>query len=102
MSPIGGRSQCGADLQAWTRLILPNGRSIALERQPNADAARNSELEDELDNHRGSLFKAALMSPPLSVGAKAGTGSDQNSLIQALRKGAGVLTRPASSSPAVV
>ena len=26
-------------LLAWTRLILPNGRSIVLERQPGADAA---------------------------------------------------------------
>ncbi len=41
-----------------------------------------------MDNHWGSLFKAALLSTLLSVGAEAGTGNNENSLIQALRQGA--------------
>src|SRR5450631_198044 len=75
-------------LLVWTRLIMPNGRSIVLERQPGADAAGYSGLEDEVDNHWGMLFKAAMLSTLLSVGSEAGTGSNENSLVQALRQGA--------------
>ena len=46
-------------LLVWTRLIMPNGRSIVLERQPGADAEGYAGLEDEVDNHWGTLFKAA-------------------------------------------
>ena len=75
-------------LLVWTRLILPGGKSIVLERQPGADAAGYSGLEDEVDNHWGMLFKAAMLSTLLSVGSEAGTGSNENSLVQALRQGA--------------
>ena len=64
-------------LLVWTRLIMPNGRSIVLERQPGADAAGYSGLEDEVDNHWGALFKsAALLSTLLGVGHELGSGSD--------------------------
>ncbi|TCU65515.1 conjugative transfer protein TrbI [Bradyrhizobium sp. R2.2-H] len=79
-------------LLVWTRLILPNGRSIVLERQPGADAAGYAGLEDQVDNHWGELFKAAALSTFLAVGTELGAGSDTNSndgaIIQALRHGA--------------
>ena len=56
-------------LLVWTRLIMPNGRSIVLERQQGTDAGGYSRLEDEVDNHWGELFKAALLSTILGVGA---------------------------------
>lgn len=74
-------------LLVWTRLIMPNGRSIVLERQQGADASGYSGLEDEVDHHWGALFKAALLSTLLSVGSEAGVGSNENSLIQAIRRG---------------
>ena len=43
-------------LLVWTRLIMPNGRSIVLERQTGADAAGYAGLEDEVDNHWGAPF----------------------------------------------
>ena len=49
-------------LLVWTRLILPSGKSIVLERQPGADTAGYSGLEDDVDNHWGMLFKAAVLS----------------------------------------
>ena len=55
-------------LLVWTRLIMPNGRSIVLERQQGADAGGYSGLEDEVDNHWAELFKAALLSTILGVG----------------------------------
>ena len=74
-------------LLVWTRLIFPNGRSIVLERQPGADAQGYAGLEDRVDNHWGQLFKAAILSTLLSVGSEAGTSSDENDLVQALRRG---------------
>jgi type IV secretory pathway VirB10-like protein len=79
-------------LLVWTRLIMPNGRSIVLERQPGADAAGYAGLEDEVDNHWGALFKAALLSTLLGVGSELGstTGTGTNSdVITALRRGSG-------------
>ena len=75
-------------LLVWTRLIMPNGRSIVLERQQGADAGGYSGLEDEVDNHWAELFKAALLSTVLGVGAQLGSGADTGSntdIIQALR-----------------
>ncbi len=74
-------------LLVWTRLIMPNGRSIVLERQPATDTQGYAGLEDEVDNHWGMLFKAAILSTLLSVGSEAGTGSNENSLVQAIRQG---------------
>ena len=77
-------------LLVWSRLIMPNGRSIALERQPGTDAAGYSGLEDQVDNHWATLFKAALLSTLLGVGSElgstAGTGSNSD-VITALRRG---------------
>ena len=75
-------------LLVWTRLIMPNGRSIVLERQPAADVQGYAGLEDEVDNHWGMLFKAAILSTLLSVGSEAGTSNSENSLVQAIRQGA--------------
>jgi type IV secretion system protein VirB10 len=77
-------------LLMWTRLIMPNGRSIILERQTGADRAGYSGLEDEVDNHWGTLFKAALLSTLLGVGSELGstTGAGSNGdVITALRRG---------------
>ncbi|WP_027528511.1 TrbI/VirB10 family protein [Bradyrhizobium sp. Ec3.3] len=80
-------------LLVWTRLIMPNGRSIVLERQPGADAAGYSGLEDHVDNHWKELLGAAALSTLLAVGTEVNSGSDVNNtnsaLIQALRRGAG-------------
>ena len=66
---------------------MPNGRSIVLERQPGADPEGYAGLEDQVDNHWGALFKAALISTILSVGSEAGTSNNQNSLLDSIRRG---------------
>ncbi|WP_156908916.1 TrbI/VirB10 family protein [Bradyrhizobium murdochi] len=80
-------------LLIWTRLIMPDGRSIVLERQPGADAAGYSGLEDEVVNHWKELFGAAALTTLLAVGTDvnsgADTGSTNSDLIAALRRGAG-------------
>jgi type IV secretion system protein VirB10 len=80
-------------LLVWTRLIMPNGRSIVLERQVGSDAAGYSGLEDEFDYHWKELLGAAALSTLLAVGAEVNSGTDVNNtnsaIIQALRRGAG-------------
>lgn len=72
----------------WTRLTFPNGNWITLQNLPGSDTAGYSGLEDDVDNHWGSLFKAAVLSTVLSVGAEAGTSDSENNLAQAIRQGA--------------
>lgn len=72
----------------WTRLIMPNGTSIVLERLPGSDASGYPGLEDDVDYHWLMLFEAAGLSTLLSVGAEAGTSNGENSLVQAIRMGA--------------
>jgi type IV secretion system protein VirB10 len=74
-------------LFVWTRLILPDGRSITLDREPGADAAGQAGVEDRLDNHWGQLFRAALISTLLSIGSEASTSAEESTLVQALRRG---------------
>jgi type IV secretion system protein VirB10 len=75
-------------LLVWNRIVMPNGRSVVLERQPGADAEGYAGLQDRVDNHWGALFKAALLSTILSVGSEAGTSNDENNLVDAIRRGA--------------
>jgi type IV secretion system protein VirB10 len=77
-------------LLVWTRLIMPNGRSIILERQPGADTGGYAGLEDEVDHHWGELSKAALLSTLLGVGAELGpdAGNGDGAVLRALRRGA--------------
>ncbi len=75
-------------LLVWTRLILPNGKSILLDRQKGADVAGYSGLEDDVDNHWGALFKAAAVSTLLSVGSQVAVGNSTNQFQQAMAQGA--------------
>lgn len=74
-------------LLVWNRLILPNGRSIVLERQPGEDASGYAGLEDGVDYHWWDLMKAAGLSTLLSIGAELAT-DDEDRLIRAIRDGA--------------
>ena len=73
-------------LLAWDRLIMPDGRSIVLERQPGADGAGFAGLQDQVNQHWGNLLKAAAISTLLGVGSELTTSGD-DSLSRALRWG---------------
>jgi type IV secretion system protein TrbI len=73
-------------LLVWNRLILPNGRSIVLERQPGADGEGYAGLEDGVDYHWWDLAKAAALSTLLGVGAELAT-DDNDRLVRAIRDG---------------
>ncbi len=74
-------------LLVWNRLILPNGRSIVLERQPGADSQGFAGLEDGVDYHWWDLAKAASLSTLLGVGAELAI-DDEQRLLGAIRDGA--------------
>lgn len=73
-------------LLAWNRLLLPDGRSLVLERQPAADPSGYAGLEDRVDHHWGGVLKAALVSTLLGIGSETAAGSD-GELVRALRRG---------------
>ena len=74
-------------LLVWNRLILPNGKSIVLERQPGADSEGYAGLEDGVDYHWWDLAKAAALSTLLGVGAELAT-DDGDRLVSAIQGGA--------------
>ena len=73
-------------LLVWNRLIMPNGRSIVLERQPGADGQGYAGLEDGVDYHWWDLAKAAGLSTLLSVGSELAV-DDEDRLLRAIRNG---------------
>lgn len=73
-------------LLAWNRLILPDGRSIVLERQPASDPSGFAGLQDGTNYHWGGVLKAALISTLLGVGSELGAGNDGD-LVRAIRRG---------------
>lgn len=73
-------------LLAWNRLILPDGRSVVLERQPASDTSGFAGLQDRTNHHWGGVLKAALVSTLLGVGSELGSGNDGN-LTRAIRRG---------------
>jgi type IV secretion system protein VirB10 len=78
-----GQSRLGV---VWTRLILPSGRSIMLDKLPAADPQGMTGLKDGVDRHAGEVLAAAALSTLLAVGAESGT-SDQSDLARAVRRG---------------
>jgi type IV secretion system protein VirB10 len=74
-------------LLVWTRLMLPNGRSIVLERQPGADPQGFIGLEDEVDQHWDRLFMGAVLSTVIGIGAELGSNANDSAIASALRQG---------------
>lgn len=72
----------------WTRLILPSGRSIMLDKLPGADAQGMAGLEDGVDRHGKAVLAAAALSTVLAIGAGAGQSSGGDDLERAIRRGA--------------
>jgi type IV secretion system protein VirB10 len=73
-------------LLAWNRLILPDGRSIVLERQPASDPSGFAGLQDGTNYHWGGVLKAVLISTLLGVGSEIGSSNDSD-LTRAIRRG---------------
>lgn len=73
----------------WTRIILPNGRSIALEDEAASDARGYAGLEDRTDQRWGERLRAAALTTLLAVGGAAVGVDDADRVARALRDGTG-------------
>jgi type IV secretion system protein VirB10 len=76
-------------LVVWTRLILPDGRSIDLDRLVGTDGAGRSGLTDRVDNHWGSMLKAGLLSTLLGIGAAVSELGEDGQIANAIRDSSG-------------
>jgi type IV secretion system protein VirB10 len=56
-------------LIAWTRIIMPDGRSINIGSMSGADLSGAAGLQDRVDDHWGQLARGILLSTVFSVGA---------------------------------
>lgn len=80
-------------LLVWTRLILPDTSSVALDRLPGIDPAGYAGLEDGVDWHWDRILAGAALSTLLGVGAELAapesrTSENGNRTVIAIRAGA--------------
>ncbi|WP_110958428.1 TrbI/VirB10 family protein [Acidovorax sp. ST3] len=78
-------------LLVWTRLILPDTSSVALDRLPGIDPAGYAGLEDGVDWHWDRILGGAVLSTLLGVGAELAapeSRTDGNRVVIAAREGA--------------
>lgn len=79
-------------LLVWSRIVMPDGSSIVLDRLSGVDTAGYSGLEDEVDNHWFRLIGGAVLSSLLGIGAELAApdnqGTDGDRVIIATRDGA--------------
>lgn len=55
---------------SWTRLILPNGLSLALEGMAGIDPAGYAGFKDKVNNHWGKIIGGALVTSMLGAGSE--------------------------------
>ena len=77
-------------LVVWTRLILPDGRSLDLDWLIGTDAAGQSGFADRVNHHTGKLIEVGLLSTLFGVGSSIATsGSGNDGIAFAIRDSAG-------------
>jgi type IV secretion system protein VirB10 len=78
-------------LLVWTRLLMPDGSSIVLDRLPGVDGAGYSGVEDGVNWHWGRIFAGAALTTLLGVNAQlvaANTNTNSGSIVIATRQSA--------------
>jgi type IV secretion system protein VirB10 len=78
-------------LVVWTRLILPDGRSLDLDRLIGTDGAGQSGFADRVNHHTGKLLEAGLLSSLFGLGSNLATSGagNNNDIAFAIRDSAG-------------
>lgn len=78
-------------LVVWTRMILPDGRSIDLDRMVGTDPSGQSGFADRVNSHTGKLLVAGILSTLFGVGANVATGGggSNSDIAYAIRESAG-------------
>lgn len=72
----------------WNKVILPDTRTIELDRMVGLDGAGKSGSEGSVDNHWGKMFLSASLSSLMNLGSISAP-SEEASLAQKLLGGAG-------------
>jgi type IV secretion system protein VirB10 len=65
-------------LIVWTRLIMPNGRSISLEGMSGTDLSGYAGLTDKVNNHWDKILTGVIFSSLLGAGAQLADGRNFN------------------------
>lgn len=58
----------GRALMVWTRIVMPDGRSVDLGGMTGADLSGASGLEDQVNTHIGPLTRAIALSTAITIG----------------------------------
>ncbi|MEJ6780962.1 TrbI/VirB10 family protein [Aminobacter sp. Piv2-1] len=74
-------------LLVWSRIVMPDGTSILLERLQGSDTEGFSGLEDKVDHHWGQLFRAAALSTLLGIGTQLSI-DEESEIARAIRESA--------------
>ena len=75
-------------LVVWTRILFPDGSSVALDNMPATDVSGYAGLRDGVDSHTWQLLKGIALSTLLGVGTQLSLGSSESDLVRALRESA--------------
>ena len=73
-------------LLVWTRVVLPDGSSVRLDKMPATDTSGYAGLEDKVDSHTWQLLKGIALSTLLGVGTQLSLGSSESDLVRAIRE----------------
>jgi type IV secretory pathway VirB10-like protein len=65
-------------LIVWTRLVMPNGKSLSLEGMPGTDLSGYAGLSDKVNNHWGRILSGVIFSSLLGAGAQLAEGRNFN------------------------
>lgn len=77
-------------LVVWTRLILPDGRSITLDQMRATDGSGATGIADRVDNHWGSILKAGALATLFGLGNElANSGGENDAIADAIRDSSG-------------
>lgn len=77
-------------LVVWTRLILPDGHSLDLDRLIGTDPSGRSGFSDGVNRHTGKLIEAGLLSTLFGIGSGlVASGGNNNDIAFAIRDTAG-------------
>lgn len=75
-------------LLVWTRIVLPDGSSVRLDKLPASDPAGFAGIEGEVDSHGWQLLKGVALSTLFGVGTELSLGGRGSSVVRAIRESA--------------
>lgn len=68
----------------WNMLVLPDGRSVLLDKLPAADSSGYAGLVDKVDFHGWRMIEGIALSTALGIGAELNFGDEDEALARAL------------------